>query len=48
VLIAPVTSEEGEKQVVVVPTTEPEKKKRRLKKNVDSAIGPDTLPPPPV
>lgn len=48
VLITPVALEEGEKQVVVVPTTEPEKKKRRLKKNVDSAMGADTLPPPPM
>jgi len=48
VLVAPVASEEGEKQVVVVQTIETEKKKRRLKKNVDLAAGPDTLPPPPV
>jgi DNA-directed RNA polymerase subunit E'/Rpb7 len=41
VLVTPVVSQEGEKQVVVLPTIpEPEKKKRRLKK--------DTLPPPPV
>ena len=48
-MIAPMASEEGEKQVVIMPTmTEPEKKKRRLKKGGDAALGPDTLPPPPV
>jgi hypothetical protein len=49
VLIVPMASAEGEKQVVVLPTiSEPEKKKRRLKKGGDSANGPDTLPPPPL
>jgi DNA-directed RNA polymerase subunit E'/Rpb7 len=40
-VVTPMASEEGEKQIVIVPTTEPEKKKRRLKKN-------DELPPPPI
>jgi len=48
-LVSPVPLAEGEKQVVILPTIgEPEKKKRRLKKGGDSALGPDTLPPPPV
>lgn len=47
-LVVPVATTEGEKQVVIMPANgEPEKKKRRLKKNTDSAAGPDTLPPPP-
>jgi len=47
-LVTPMATAEGEKQVVVLPTIgETEKKKRRLKKGGDSAMGADTLPPPP-
>jgi len=48
ILVAPVTAQEGEKQVVILPTIpEPEKKKRRLKKDTPTTTA-DTLPPPPV
>lgn len=47
-MVAPVVSQEGEKQVVILPTVpEPEKKKRRLKKDTPTTVA-DTLPPPPV
>lgn len=48
ILVAPVVSQEGEKQVVIMPMVpEPEKKKRRLKKDTPTTTV-DTLSPPPV